>query len=271
MKLVVTLCVFLLGYAGLALAFGTGEQGCGGDCTGCHKVSIQDAQDAVRKLDPLMNVEKIGPSPVPGLYQMVLSKENNPAKMIAYLDFSKRYLIKGTVMDTGNLVDLTRKSTREMLESQVVDVSRIKLDNALLLGNPQGSRRLYLYSDPECPYCAKLHEQLRQLVKKLPDLTVYILLLPLDIHPDSAWKTNSILTASKTDMGRALALLEESYNRKPVERIASTKDYAAEMKSLGKELGITSTPTLVYANGNIALGSKTAEEIEAGILKNPKP
>jgi len=269
MKQLLIIIALLTGFAGVAAAFGTGELGCAGDCTACHKVTKQDAQDAVAKIDPTLTVESIGSAPVPGLYQMVIAKEKN--KGIAYLDFSKRYLIQGTVIDTGNKVNITSKSMLELLESQVVDTTKIRLDNALLLGNPKGTKHLYLFSDPDCPYCPKAHEAALQLVKKMPELAVHILLYPLDMHPDAAWKTNAIIAASKKDMPGALKMLEESYQKKVIKKNPKAKDYAIEMKKMGKELEITSTPAFVYANGKIGLGVKTPEELSDGVTKNVKP
>jgi thiol:disulfide interchange protein DsbC len=268
MKQLLIIIALLSGYVGVANAFGTGELGCAGDCTSCHKVTKQEAQDAVKKIDPSLIVESINSAPVPGLYQMVIAKGND--KGIAYLDFSKRYLIQGTVIDTGNKVNITSKSMLELLESQVVDTTRIRLDNALLLGNPKGTKHLYLFSDPDCPYCPKAHEAVQQLVKKIPDLAVHIMLFPLDMHPDAAWKTNAIIAASKIDMAGALKMLEESYQKKVIKKNPKAKDYAAELKKMGQDLGITSTPVLVYANGKIGLGVKTQEEMSDGVAKNVK-
>jgi thiol:disulfide interchange protein DsbC len=203
-----------------------------------------------------------------GLYQLVVSQEKG--KGIVYLDFSKRFLIQGTVIDTGNKVDITSKSMLELLESQIVDTTRINLDNALVLGNPKGGQRLYLFSDPDCPFCPKVHDEVAQLVKAMPDLVVYILLLPLDMHPDAAWKTNAIIAASKKDMNKAVHMLEASYQKKSVQKNSAAKDYASALKKLGQELGVASTPIIVYANGKIGMGFKTREEIQAGIEKNVK-
>lgn len=266
MKHLLIMIALLTGFAGAANAFGTGEVGCVGDCTACHKVTRQEAQDAVKKIDPSLTVESIGSSPVPGLYQMVLAKGND--KGIAYLDFSKRYMIQGTVIDTGNKVNITGKSMVELLESRIVDTAKIRLDDALLMGNPKGTKHLYLFSDPDCSYCPKAHEVLQQLVTKMPDLAVHIILFPLDMHPDAAWKTNAIIAASKNNMAGALKMLEESYQKKVIKKNPKAKNYAAELKKMGQELGITSTPVFVYANGKIGLGVKTLEEVSNGVIKN---
>jgi thiol:disulfide interchange protein DsbC len=268
MKCLLMVIALLTGFAGVATAFGTGEQGCVGDCTACHKVTKQEAQDAVKKIDPTLVVDSIKSSPVPGLYQMILSKGKD--RGMAYLDFSKRYMIKGPVYDTGNKSNVTTNSIKEMLESQVVDTAKIRLGNALLMGNPKGTTDLYVFSDPDCPFCPNVHEILRQLVKKMPDVAVHILLYPLDMHPDAAWKTNAIIEASKKDMAEALKMLEDSYQKKDIKKNPDARDYSAELKKMGQELGITATPSLFYANGKIGLGVKTLEELSDAVRKNVK-
>jgi thiol:disulfide interchange protein DsbC len=266
MKHLLLIIILLTGYAGVAAAFGTGELGCSGDCTSCHKVTKQEAQDAVKKLDPELMVDSVIQSPVPGLYQMVIAKGKE--KGIAYLDFSKRYLIQGTVVDTGNKVNITSQSMLELLESQVVDVSKIRLDNALRMGNPKGTKHLYLFSDPDCPYCPKAHAVVQQLIQKMPELAVHILLFPLEMHPDAAWKTNAIIATSKKDMAGALKMLEDSYQKKAIHKNPKAKDYAADLKKMATELEIKSTPVFVYANGKVGLGAKTVEEVSDAVVKN---
>ena len=268
MKHLLIIILLLAGYAGVAEAFGTGELGCSGDCTSCHKITIQDAQAALDKIAPSMTVESVSRAPVPGLYQMIITKGKD--KGISYLDYSKRYIIKGPVFDLGKKEDITSKSMLELMESGVVDTAKIRLDNALLMGNPKGTKHLYLFTDPDCPYCARAHEVVQQLVKKMPDLAVHILIFPLKIHSDAAWQTNAIIAASKSDMAGALKMLEDCYEKKEIKKNPKAKDYATELEKMGQELGIVSTPTLVYANGKIGLGVKTLEEMSAGVSKNVK-
>lgn len=249
-----------------AFAFGTGTDGCSGDCISCHKVTKQEAEGIMKGLDPTLSVDDVSPAPVRGLYQMVISKDKG--KFIAYLDFSKRFLIQGSVLDLGQKQDLTRNAMVSILESQVVDIKKIPLKDTLLMGNPKGRENLYVFSDPECPFCAKLHEELKQLTKENPRLAIHIVLVPLDIHPNSAWKTEAIMKTAAKDPAKALAMLEKSYQNKPMEKTGEPGEHVAKAKQLANDLNITSTPTIIYANGKISLGAKKIEEIREGLQKN---
>jgi thiol:disulfide interchange protein DsbC len=240
----------------LAHGFGTGAEGCSGDCTACHTVKKEEAAAIVKGLDPASIVESVGPSPVRGLYQVVVTKGNDTA--IVYLDFSKKYLIAGRVIDTAYRKDVTEEKLAELRR---IDPGRIPLGNALVLGNGNGERKLYVFTDPDCPYCARLHGELAALVKEDPRLAVYILLMPLEMHPDATWKTDAIVCAAKERMDKGLQLLEESFTGRPMAKSGCGTNYGSDGKKLGEELGIAMTPTMVLPDGRVVAGAKSRAEI----------
>jgi len=246
-----------LAFVPLAHAFGTGAQGCSGDCAACHSVKKEEAVAIMKALDPGIAVEAVGPSPVRGLYQVTVKKGEEAG--ILYLDFSKKYLIAGRVIDTAYRKDITEEGLAEMRR---IDPTRIPLDNALVLGNQNGARKLYVFTDPDCPFCANLHHELTGLVKSDPQLAVYLFLLPLEIHPDAAWKTDAILCAAKEKMTAGVQLLEASFEGKPLSKSECGTSYAGEGKKLGRELGIAITPTMVFSDGRVVTGAKKGEEIK---------
>ena len=239
-----------------AFAFGTGAEGCSGDCTACHKVSLEEVREIFKNLDPQLTVEDVSPAPARSLYQVTLRKDSEVR--IAYLDFSKNYLVAGPLLDLKNKRNLTSQSAAD---AGSINPADIPLENALVMGNPNGKKVLYLFSDPECPYCATLHQTMRELILEEPELKVYVVLIPLDIHPDSLWKTEAIVCASKTDQKEALAMLENSYQQREVPRSTCAGGAGSEMKKIGARLGISVTPTLCSAGGKLLRGARSKEEI----------
>lgn len=257
--LIISIAAPLLAFttAAPSFGFGSGGTGCGADCAACHAIKKEEADTIVKGLDPDSTVESVGPSPVRGLYQVAIKRGDESA--IVYLDFSKKYLIAGRVIDTAYRKDVTEESPAEQRR---IAPSRIPLDNALVLGNTNGERKLYVFTDPDCPFCAKLHQELAALVKEDPRLTVYLLLTPLDMHPDATWKADAIVCASKEQMDAGLHLLEESFSGKtPAKRVCG-RSYGSEGKNLGKELGIAMTPTIVLPDGRIVAGTRKSAEIK---------
>ena len=255
MKNILILLALLLS-APSAFAFGTGADGCSGDCTACHKVTLEEVRGIFKNIDPALVVEDVSPAPARSLYQVTLRKEGKP--LVAYLDYSKDYLLAGTLIDIKKRRNLTQERVEE---SAAIDPKEIPLEHALVAGNPKGSKVMYLFSDPECPYCSTLHATVSELIKEEPELKVYLILIPLDIHPDALWKTESIVCTAKTDQKAALAMLERSYEKKELPKLTCASGVGDELKKAGVRLGIGMTPTLVFASGKMLTGAKGKEEI----------
>jgi thiol:disulfide interchange protein DsbC len=239
-----------------AFGFGKGVEGCSGDCTACHKVTRSEVAEIFKSIDPTVTVEDVSPAPARSLYQITLKK--GTAVQIMYLDFSKSYLIAGQLIDIKNKSDLTRQSVEA---ATTVDVTGLPLKSALVMGNAKGKKVLYVFSDPECPYCASLHKTLAELVKEEPELKIYIYLIPLDIHPNSLWKTDSIMCKARENRSAALKMLENSYQGKDVARQSCGVGFGADNKKLGKKLGVNVTPTIAFPNGKVFMGARSKEDI----------
>ena len=56
-----------------------------------------------------------------------------------------------------------------------------------------GERTMYVFSDADCPFCAKLEQEL----KTVDNVTIYTFLFPIDsLHPDAARKSRIIWCAA---------------------------------------------------------------------------
>lgn len=251
------LILFLAALTGNAYGFGKDAQGCGNDCKGCHKVTKTEAANILKGIDPSLAVEDVSPSPIRGLHQIIVKKGGKD--LILYMDFSKNFVVSGSIIDLKEKKDLTREAVEER---QTVDVSKINVENALVMGNKNGSKKLYVFSDPECPFCLKLHDELTLLVKDDPQVTVYIILYGLDMHPNAGWKSNSILCRSKENMADALRMLDDSYHKKDIKRITCGKDYNESNKKIAAGFGITGTPTMVLPNGKMVVGARKKDELK---------
>lgn len=252
--LLILFCCLL--YTASAFAFGKGVEGCSGDCTACHKVTRSEVQGIFKKIDPAVSVEDVSPAPAPGLYQVTLKK--GVQVQVMYLDFSKNYLVAGQLIDIKNKRDLTRQSVES---ATTVDVANLPLKSALVMGNLKGKKLLYVFSDPECPYCANLHKTLTEMVKEDPELKIFIFLVPLDIHPNSLWKTDAIMCTARENRGAALNMLEDSYQGKEVHRKNCGVNYGADNKKFGTKQGVAVTPTIAFGNGKVMMGARSKDDI----------
>ncbi|UCG38155.1 MAG: DsbC family protein [bacterium] len=232
-----------------AAAFGEG--GCGeGQCSDCHSITAAEAGELLK--DMVRSVDNVGFAQVPGLFAATVTGNDGRVGLV-YIDFSKSYVISGVAV---RIADRENVSRDEMLQLRRIDISTLPLDNSLVLGRAGAPKKAILFTDPQCPYCKKLHPELAKVVAADPDVVFYIKMLPLvRIHPDAYRISRSILCAD------SLQLLEDSFAGKQIPDPTCDSDAVDRTLKLAQELGIGSTPTLVLPDGRIAPGYRSAEDI----------
>jgi thiol:disulfide interchange protein DsbC len=242
--LFVTLMVF-----SSANLFAMTADGCGaGSCADCHSISKQEETQLLGSMvDKVNNVEF---AEVPGMWVVDVEKDKN--KLPVFIDFSKQYLISGNVIRLDDKTNVTKERAERM---HTVDNKRIPLADALLMGAPNARHKVIVFADPECPYCKKLHDEMKEVVKRAPDIAFYIKLFPLEMHPNAYGISKSIIC------NNSMEYLELSFNKQPVPPPNCDIPVVDQTIALAKELGIRSTPTLVLPNGRVLPGYRKAEAL----------
>jgi thiol:disulfide interchange protein DsbC len=248
----VLLSLALLVFPALAFGFGEIAGACESDCSKCHQVSLEEAARIVKDLNPEVRALSVKRAAVPGFWEVVV--EARGKKGIAYLDFSKQYLISGQVINVKSRRNVTEK---RLYEVNKLDVAAIPLEGALLLGSPDASHKAVIFSDPDCPYCRKLHQEMKKVVQEREDIAFYIKLRPLDSHPESYQKSKSIVCEG------SLRLLERAYDGRSIPAPACKSTVVDETIALADKLGITGTPTIVLPDGGVVSGYRDAPQLEA--------
>ncbi|BCR04489.1 thiol:disulfide interchange protein DsbC [Desulfuromonas versatilis] len=239
--------ILLLLAAGPALAMN--GDGCGaGKCNDCHSMSLTEAKDLLQA--GVDQVNSVDFSELPGLFVVEVEKQGQ--KFPIYVDFSKQYVISGNIIRLKDKQNITQQRKAELNR---VDLSRIPLDDALLLGSAKASKKVVVFTDPECPYCKKLHPELQEVVKRDPDIAFLIKLFPLKMHPNAYQVSQSIVCA------KSMAMLESSFAGKTIPPPACKTGVVDQTLALVEDLGIRSTPTLVLPDGLVLPGYKQADQL----------
>jgi thiol:disulfide interchange protein DsbC len=237
----------LLTVAGPAMAFTA--DGCGvGACASCHSLDQKEAGTILGGL--VDKVNKVEFAEIPGMW--LVEVEKGPNKLPVYIDFSKKYVLTGSVIRLADKGDVTQERFARMNK---VDMKRIPLDDVLLLGSKNARTRVVVFTDPECPFCIKLHDELKTVIRRDPDIAFLIKLYPLKMHPNAYGTAKSIVCA------RSLEFLELSFAGKPVPPAACETSVVDQTIALAPDLGIQSTPTLVLPSGLLLPGYKSADEL----------
>lgn len=224
--------------------------GCEEDCSKCHTLKKEEAQDILKSLNPKFKVLEVRDAPSRGLWEVALSADGK--KGIAYIDFSKENLIIGQIIKVKTKENLTRE---RFVELNKVDFSTIPLDNAIVLGEEKALHRVVIFDDPDCPYCAKLHEIIKEILKERNDVAFFIKLFPLPIHKDAKRKSIAI------QCEKSVELLEKAFHKKAIPDPTCETDEIDKNISLGKRLGITGTPTVILEDGRIISGALNKEKL----------
>lgn len=190
-----------------------------------------------------------------GLYEVIIDHKGQYEMF--YLDISKIYLIPGPVIELHSGINKSVEKLTEFERKRRVDLARIPLGDALILGDKKAATKVIVFTDPDCPFCAKLHAELKKVVDKRTEIAFYIKLFPLQINSDAYWKSKTILCDS------SLKLLEENFAKRPIpkpEPDCQAKEVDENIK-LAKELGIRGTPTLIMPDGSIHPGFLEADPL----------
>lgn len=240
-----SIAVLLIFMASFAHAM---SEGCGGDCSKCHTLTLNEAKKLIKPSGGTVKI--VRPSKVRGLYEVTF--ERNGQQVIGYLDYGKRHIISGPVIDLKTMQPISEAAAKPKLKAvSKVDPRKIPLANSIVMGNPMGRRRLIVFTDPDCPYCSKLHQELKKLVAKDNSVAVYIKMFPLvKLHPQAYDKSRAVMAANSVQM------LDQTFAGRlfPNPRGKDGKAAVDETLKLAESLGINSTPTMVLPDGSVVTG-----------------
>lgn len=195
-----------------------------------------------RTLYPNTEFSSVSETAVKGVYEVVMGRN------IAYSDQEGKYFLFGHLFDMATQHDLTAE---RQLTIQRVAFSSLPLEQAIVRILGDGSRKLAVFSDPECPYCQALEPELL----KLNDVTIYTFLMPLEqLHPEARAKADYVWCAS--DKAAAWENLMLRGQSAPTKKCQSPVD--ANLKLAG-EYRISGTPTIVASDGRIRPGMARAD------------
>jgi thiol:disulfide interchange protein DsbC len=234
-------CAAILGFAGAAMAQSAAQKPA--PLTG-EALAIKQA---LEKKFPGAEVRGVTKTQYFGLYEVQFDDR------IVYTDAKAKYVVVGAVYDTDSKTNLTEERQRKLNR---VDVAALPLDMAIKTVKGNGARTLYVFSDADCPFCAKLEQEL----KNVTDVTIYTFLYPIDsLHPDAARKSRVIWCSD--DRAKAW---ETYYDTGALpDNKGDCDNPVAKTAELGAKYRVSATPTLVFVDGTVQAGAMPAQRLES--------
>jgi thiol:disulfide interchange protein DsbC len=206
----------------------------------------------LKELYPSTRITAVRHSEVAGLFEVTMGRN------VAFTDSSGRYFVFGHLFDMQEQKDLT---AQRLSDINRIEFAELPLQDAIKTVRGDGSRKLAVFSDPDCPYCKGLEGELA----KLEHVTIYTFLYPLNgLHPEAKGKAERVWCAA--DPAKAWAALmttgkvaESQKCATPIERI----------NQLATSLGINGTPTIILQDGSLIPGAAPAAEINRRLSGQP--
>lgn len=198
---------------------------------------------------PEIPIKSISKAPIAGLYEVNLGTQ------MVYTDASGDYVIAGDLVETKTRTNL---SEAHLAELNKIDFGSLPLERAVKVVKGNGSRRIAVFSDPNCPYC----KQLETTLKSVDNVTVYTFLYPV-LSPDSVTKSKAIWCSTDRAKAWEAWMLE---HHAPTAATSNCDTTALDKNlALGHSLDVTGTPTIILSDGRRLPGAVSADQLNGAL------
>lgn len=154
--------------AGAALALFTAAPGLAEDAQRSATEGVAEVRERIEARYPDFEFESVRPTPVDGIYEVVSGTD------VMYLTEDARYLLRGQLIDLEARTNLTGQRRSELVHAQVESLGE---ESMLVYPPAEGPAQntLTVFTDPSCPYCQQLHEDLLKMVEQYPVKVRYLM------------------------------------------------------------------------------------------------
>ncbi len=224
--------------------------------------AAEEAKDVIikqlQKIDQRIPVVSVKAAPFEGMYEVELGSGE-----VIYSDAKGEYFLLGQLYrlsDEKGFVNLTEgkvNSQRATLLKGVPDSEKVtfKADGV-------EKALVYIFTDVDCPYCRKLHDEVPKL--QAMGVSVEYLAFPRQGPSSATFKKMTNIWCSE-DKAKAMTLSKQG---KSLENIECANP-VLEQYQLGQKVGVTGTPAIITADGQLIPGYMPAEQLAARLGIKP--
>jgi len=205
-------------------------------------------KDTLKKIIPGQTPDVIEETPYKGLYEVVYGSD------IFYISEDGRYLFQGDMVDLKTQENLTEgrrtKGRLKLMESATLD-SKIRF----IPEKVKTEHVVDVFTDVDCFYCQKLHSEMASYLEQGIEIR-YLAFPRAGIGSHSYDKIVSVWCANDQQSEMTLA----KNKQKPRER--KCENPVKEHLALGRQVGVTGTPALVFEDGTLLPGYVPAAQLK---------
>lgn len=205
-------------------------------------------KNLTQRLPSLPAIDSVTPTPMKGLFEVRINGTE-----LMYSDANGDFvLLQGELFDTRQRVNLTEARINQLTAIAFKD---LPLKDAVVTVRGNGSRKIAVFSDPNCGFCKRLERDLL----KINNVTVYTFVVAM-LGPDSQTKARNIWCAAKPAEAYNDWMLDgQTPPTQNCDTAALTRNLAFAQKHR-----INGTPTSFLADGTRIAGADI-KAIERGL------
>lgn len=205
--------------------------------------TLDDVKKAFEQRFPGIEVNSVSDTPLAGVYEVQIGMD------LLYADAQVNYVLQGSLIDARQRIDLTAAKLEKLTATSFVS---LPLQHAVKQVSGNGKRQMAVFEDPNCGFCKRLHEAL----KEVDDVTVYTFLLPI-LSPDSEVKARNIWCAKDQAKVWKDWMLD---GKTPAEAQCDTP--VEEIKALATKLMVQGTPAIFFADDSRVNGALPVDQLK---------
>lgn len=196
---------------------------------------------------PTHSPDSVSKSPVKGLYEAVYGTQ------VIYITEDARYVIQGVVMDLDDgKRDITEVASGRARQKYMTQVDE---QETISFGSEKNPKHIItVFTDIDCGYCRKLHNEMDQYASY--GIKVNYLLFPRNGITSPSYSKAVSVWCSK-DRAEALT---KAKNGEELRAESCDNPVAAHLE-LGQKIGVTGTPAILTADGQLMPGYLPAKQL----------
>ena len=195
-------------------------------------------EERIRALAPNAGSIAISETPIEGILMVQVSGD------IVYATSDGKYLIQGRVIDMDTREDLTEGAKAEVRREAMAEMDTSK---QIVFAPEEPAYELTVFTDIDCGYCRKLHEQVPQYNEE--GISIRYMAFPRAGIGSRSYE-KAVTVWCSDDQQQAMTEAKAGVEMAPIQ----CENPVAEQYQLGMTLGVSGTPALLTPDGQLIPG-----------------
>jgi thiol:disulfide interchange protein DsbC len=218
-----------------------------------NPVATVDPRVALAKKIPGAKPEDLRLTPVPGIYEIMNGMD------ISYITADAAYVFSGDLYKVAKTGEFPNLSEDRRRESRLALLGKLPESQMLVFGPANAAHTVTVFTDVDCDYCRQLHSKIAEYNRL--GVRVRYLFYPRTGPDTESWaKADTVWCSKDRKATFTRAKRGDKLNLKACPGSPVAREY-----ELGRDMGLTGTPGIVLASGELIPGYLAPPDLLAHI------